>query len=241
MLKATKVERAGNLCLVFAFFHLLILTCSCSSDETTPYSTYAQELVTLHTSASCVADRATTDGGTRLTFSTPLATRWAQTPDSLYRALLAFADDDATAGRYWERTTAAVTPLRADEVLVLTPRSTEEAKEWSGNRDAMSVDALWFAKDGRYINMQISVKSGTTDSGTEKHTIGIVADTVVTAATGLRHYHYRLCHSQNNIPAFYTVTAYLSVPTDSFAAGDTVSIAVPADNGTQERYCRVKP
>lgn len=239
-LASAEIKRLSHIGVLLALLPLLALTYSCTSDDSTPVTAYAEELVTLHTSAACLSDRAVTDGGETLLFSRPLPARWAQTPDSLYRALLAFSDDEATEGRYWERPTATVTPVRADEVLILHPTPREKATEWSGNHDPIGLDATWLSRDGRYLNIRMSVKSGSTDSGTEKHTIGLVSDTVAVSPTGARHYRYRLCHSQNALPQYYTVTAYLSVPTDSLAAGDTITLTAPTYSGTAEST-HIKP
>lgn len=195
----------------------LPLIASCSDDDSSPYTNLTAEICDLHTAASKVADGGVTDSGQTLRFLTPLPVAWATTADSTYRALL-----------YYNKVSEseAVQPLRADRVLVLQPTPADKAKEWSQNRDPLALGTIWLAKDRRYLNMQISVKSGTADESTARHTIGLVADTVTVGDGGQRNFHYRLCHAQNGIPAFYSVEAYLSIPLSDLSSRDTLTLTL---------------
>lgn len=202
---------------ILFLFLLPPLMASCGDDDSSPYPNLTAEICDLHTASPKVADGGVTDNGATLRFRAPLPVEWATTADSTYRALL-----------YYNKVSDAETvePLRADRVLVLLPTPADKAKEWSQSRDPLALGTIWVAKDRRYLNMQISVKSGTAAESTARHTIGLVADTVTTGDGGHRNFHYRLCHSQNGIPAFYSVEAYLSIPLSDLSSRDTLTLTL---------------
>ncbi|MGM9713778.1 MAG: hypothetical protein ACI3Y5_06635 [Prevotella sp.] len=204
---------------------LMAMIASCSDNDSSGVSRLAAEMCDMHTSGRATADYGVTDDDRRLAFTRQLNVSWATTPDSTYRAML-----------YYENTDNAedVTPLYAESVLCLTPRTPEEAKDWSGNNDPLEIATAWYGQNRKYLNIRMDIMSGTPDSETQRHALGLVCDTVFTSPGGKR-FSYRICHSQNGIPEYYTISAYASIPTTSMAEGDTISLVYMSHSGIMRR------
>lgn len=191
----------------------------CSDDKGDyEYATLTAEMADVNSAEAKHIVSALTDDDRRLTFSNTVNASWATTPDSTYRALIYYNKEDGDAVRM----------VSIQQALYLRPRTLKEAEKWSGDHDPLSLEALWLSKNGRYLNMRLGVKTGTPSDDTQRHTIGVVCDTITSDG---HHYHYRLCHAQNNIPAYYTVTTYASIPIADIASGDTISLVVPTWEG----------
>lgn len=207
---------------IVALVAAMAMLVSCSNDDDDyRYAEMTAEICDVYTSSGKTLVYAIADDDSRLNFQTPLVASWAAKTDTLYRALLYYnkVHDDA-----------AVQPLSAERVPVLSPAKASDDKDWMQTMDPLSLDAAWYAKNGRYLNLRLSVKSGNADDDTQKQTIGLVCDTVVTSSAG-KKYCYRLCHAQNDVPTYYTVELFASVPTDDVQSGDTVSLTIPTWGG----------
>lgn len=201
---------------------LMAMIASCSDDDSSGISRLTAEMCDIHTSQRAVADYAVTDNDQRLAFTRPLNVSWATTPDSIYRAMLYYDNTDNG---------GSVTPLYAESVLFLNPRTPQEAKDWKDNNDPLEVATAWYAQNKKYLNIRLDIKSGTPDDQHQRHALGLVCDTVYTSPGGKR-FSYRICHSQNGIPEYYTISAYASIPTASMAEGDTISLVYESHSGT---------
>lgn len=201
---------------------LTVLMSACSDDDSSTVSRLTAEMCDMHTSQRAVADYANTDNDQRLTFMRPLNVSWATTPDSIYRAMLYYDNTDNG---------GSVTPLYAESVLFLKPRTPQEAKDWKDNNDPLEVATAWYAQNRKYLNIRMDIMSGTPDDEHQRHALGLVCDTVIVSPGGRRLY-YRICHSQNGIPEYYTISAYASIPTASVAKGDTISLVYESHSGT---------
>ena len=209
---------------------LLLSLGSCSKDDDTSsdMSQLTAEMCMASTGDTQQIVSAVTDADVKLAFTQPLSASWAQKGDSVYRSLIYYnkVSEPSAAGK--------VKPLRADRVYVLTPKNLADAKKWSGEVDPLGLTSAWFSKNGKYLNLQLAFKNGTSDTSTQSQTIGMVCDTTIVSAKGKRQYCH-LCHNQNGVPTYYTVDVYASVTTDSLAVGDTLTIAFPLWDGTVQK------
>lgn len=207
---------------IVALVAAMAMLVSCSNDDDDyGYAEMTAEICDVYTSSAKTLAYAIADDDSRLNFQTTLAASWATKTDTVYRALL-----------YYNKVhdEAFVQPVAAERVMFLAPVNATEEKEWMDVMDPLSLDAAWYAKNGRYLNLRLSVKSGNTEDDKQKQSLGLVCDTVMTSPQG-RKYCYRLCHAQNDVPTYYTVEVFASVPTDDVGKGDTVSLTVPTWGG----------
>ncbi|MCM1079527.1 MAG: NigD-like N-terminal domain-containing protein [Bacteroidales bacterium] len=202
--------------------------CSTGDDEGDGYK-YPQmvaELCDVHTTEPKELGYAVTDSDERLTFSYTVYAPWATERETRYRALLYYNKVEHSPGFH-----VTVQAINAKRALILTPKTPEEAKEWYGSRDPLSLATAWFAKNGKYLNLCLDIKSGSSGSEDAGHSLGIVCEKT-DRTDGRDTYHYRLCHGQNGVPAYYTVSQYVSIPTEEMRSGDIITLEIPTWEGT---------
>lgn len=209
--------------LIYALI-LLSVIISCSKEDEYRYATLTAELCDAHTSAAGMIDRATTDAGETLTFSPTANASWATTPDSIYRTLIYY-------NKVAERV-KAVTPVGVESVLWLPPHKVKANHEWSSKADPVTLESSWMSANRQYINLRLSVKSGTPEAQKpEAQMFGLACDSIYSSDTGKR-YACRLCHDQGDYPTYYSVPVYASIPIGDVTIGDTIEIAVTTWSGT---------
>ncbi len=178
------------------------------------------ELVELHTATPNKADYAITDRQEQLLFDHPLTCPWANTPDSLYRAML-----------FYNRTPTAVEPLSASRVSVLTP--TEQPKPQAV--DPVKLESAWLSADKRYLNLRLGLMTGQPEQENSKQTLELVRLKTETTPGGQRTAYLQLRHDQGGVPQYYTTHIYVSIPTRSVGAADTIRLSVHTYGGKVER------
>lgn len=212
------------LCLALA---CLCMSCTASDDDGDGYK-YPQlvaELCDVYTTEPKELGYAVTDSDERLTFSYHVYAPWAMEKETCYRALLYYNKVEHSPNVH-----ATTQAISAKPALVLIPKTPEEAKDWYDNRDPLSLATAWFAKNGKHLNLCLDIKSGSTDSEDTRQSLGIVCEETDKAESGDR-YHYRICHAQNNVPAYYTVSQYASIPTADLKSGDIITLEIPTWKG----------
>ena len=184
------------------------MSCTLTDDygDDYEYTGLVAEMCDVHTSEARQLVAATTDTDTRLSFAEPLNVSWAKEQDTDYRALLYYNK---------ENNGNTVRPIRAQQALILTPKTMEDAKDWY---------------HVKYLNLCIDFKSGSADSEDARQTVGIVCEKITASPTGNR-YHYRLCHAQNGVPTYYTVSQYASIPTGEIQSGDVITLDIQTWDG----------
>ena len=185
------------------------------------YSYLTAQLATLHTNAQKAVTEATLDDGTKLQIGNPFTTNWATTPDSTYRALLYYDHNDDTS--------VAVRARSVTEVPVLPVMPV--AANSSVRTDPIGLESAWMSRNGEYLNISLLCKAGSTSGDEAMQTVGMVCDSISTAANGLRTIHLRLYHDQGNVPEYYTVQRYVSVKRRSLYGADSVSLTVNTYKG----------
>lgn len=205
------------------FMALLLLT-ACSGDDGSDMATFCADVCNVNTAAEGVVVSCVLDDDRQLAFTQPLKLNWTTTPDSTYRALL-----------YYNKVEGKneVEPINAIKVFTLVPLDPSKLEDLYNKRDPLEVVAVWFSKNGKHLNLRLKLKSGFMEKP-QPHILGLACDSVCRQNNG-KHYYYSICHSQNGVPADYSVDAYASVPTDSLGKGDVLTLTIPSWKGTVNR------
>lgn len=192
-------------------------------DDDMSLSDLCIELCDLKTSVSKTVVSCVLDDDRTLTFVTPLRVAWATTPDSVYRAQIYYNN---VAGQ------DRVEPVGAASVPCMRVKDAKDSK-WSEYADPVDFVAAWMAKNGKYLNLCLSIKSGSAEDE-RSHRVAVVCDSI--SSTGQhQHHYYRFCHSQDGIPAYYSIERYLSVPISDIPKGDTITMSIPTFDGMNVR------
>lgn len=178
----------------------------------------------IHTSEAKKVDYACTDNGDSLLVRPFYNCEWAATPDSIYRALLYY--DVKTKG------TGEVEAIAIKQVLALRMLQTSKMKEV--HTDPLVFESAWVSPNKKYLNLGLYVKSGKIE-GDDRQTVGMLCDTIYTRDDGRRLFSLRMFHHQNNIPEYYSVRVYASVPLDSINPGDSILLNVNTYEGEVNR------
>jgi hypothetical protein len=116
-------------------------------------------------------------------------------------------------------------------------RMKEDVKEQQ--TDPVVFNSAWMSREGRYINLGLSVKTGVAESVDEKQTIGLMCDEITTDSEGHRHYSLTLLHAQNGVPEYYSAELFLSIASYRLpvkpAKGDTLTITINTYKGKTEK------
>ncbi len=184
------------------FFLIVLLAfvfASCDNEDyetgDSRYSYLKVEFGMLHTSSAQQADYLLTDDGERVTFASPIAAAWANKADTLYRALT-----------YYDASKHTV--FSASQVPVVQPALRDTLKQI--DVDPLTLESVW--RGGGYLNVGFAVKSGVNEEIDTRQTIGLIRDSLVTDRAGHRTLYLTMRHAQNNVPQYYTVRGYLSMP-----------------------------
>lgn len=163
-----------------------------------------------------------TDGGTNYTLEHPQKL-FTNADDTLYRALVYYNTTD----------NVKATIIGMDLVLVSEPfRIT---KDVAMKTDPVDLISSWKSADGQYINFALGLKTGqNTDKDTSSHIIGFgISQVNAIDGTSSHEYVITLYHDQNNVPASYTTTAYMSFPIGkSLSKGDRLTFNIVTFSGT---------
>lgn len=198
---------------------LLLLLASCSKDDVNDdIATLTVEMCDMKTDDRGVIMTCVMDDDRQLALMPHISVSWASKPDSVYRALLYYNKVEGSAG--------VIHPLNVGRVVCLTPRTPADTVV-TAYKDPLTLVSSWYAPNGKYLNMCLAVKTGTA-SDKQAHRLAVVCDSL--SQSGHRRY-YRVCHSQNGIPTYYSVETYSSITVDDVPKGDTVSLAIPTFDG----------
>ena len=88
----------------------------------------------------------------------------------------------------------------------MTLLKVKEAGEIELKSDPVTVNSVWVSKDGRYLNMNIGLKMGTTETENNLHSVGMICQ-----KTEGNTAYYTLYHDQADIPQYYTQNVLLTV------------------------------
>jgi len=179
----------------------------------------------------------TTDDGESLCLTQPYKPQWTEKGDTTYRALIYYNKMQEASGSYKAEL------VMLGRVFVPTAQPQSEFKE-GVKTDPVSLNSVWISGSGRWLNLDLSVKTGTPDEEEAVQTLGLVLDSAVQDADGHTTVTLTLYHDQGTVPEYYSTACYISVPLfrapTVLSAGDTVIINVQTYDGLKTKTCTIK-
>lgn len=190
------------------------------------YSYMRADFVEMHSDAGETVDYVVTDDGQKLVTNPPFTLSWITVPDSVYRALMYY---NLT---YNESGTACAKALSVVRVPVLNIVPLRQ----TGNvpADPVTFESAWLSAGGKYLNMCVVLKSGTSDDNGGVQTVGVVGERTDDLPDGGRCAVLRFMHDQGGVPEYYSVRKYLSIRTSDIDA-DAVRIRINTYSGETEK------
>lgn len=186
-----------------------------------PYSLMQADFVEAHTSALGLMDRVETDESHVYSLAQPQEVKWATTPDSLYRALL-----------YYEKANDSVArTVSISQVPTLHPKQLKPEETLC--TDPVKFESMWISANGKYLNLGLYLKNGSTQGDSLHHTVGMIRESETTDVDGKRTVSLRLYHDQGGVPEYYSSRYYVSVPCKEIDA-DSVVVTINTYNGAVE-------
>ena len=233
---------------------VMVVAVSCSSESYTPgdgaYSLLRCDFAEARTNSDAALSSFVTDEGRSWTVSGAAKVSWMTTPDSVYRAMVYYdvPGDDASVGTDASAGSGSValsTTLRSVvQVYTLTPR--RSYKEGDVKTDPLSLDAVWLSENGKYVNLTLTLKTGTTDGESSLQSIGTLLRGITVNGDGSVSADVVLCHDQADVPQYYSARVYASIPTaaltvsgDGSSVADSVSIEVNTYKGMVTRTVKL--
>lgn len=213
-------------CLLFIAF----LSCTTGGYDSGdgPYSYYSADLAMVHTMDQQIADYMLTDEGDSVHFSPLARLSYADKADSFYRSLV-----------YYNKVSSkASSAFAIKQVPVLCP----SVKADSVGIDPISFEAGWISSDNRWLNLRLSMKTGSLSS-TEyvRQLVGVSLDSAYTYQNGTKEVWLTLRHRQNGVPEYYSTSVYVSIPLSGFSAGSLVNLRMYTYDGIVNRRFLMRP
>ena len=229
----TKMNRNGYrfLVIIILTIQFLIFNSSCTQDAYDKgegkYSLMRADFVEAHANGQRQIDQITTDDGDLILASKPFSTKFAMTPDSVYRCALYYNKVRDEKGQ------TVFEPISIGQINC--PKIIPIAKLKTGMKtDPVNFESAWMSKTGKYINLSFYLKTGTVEDEDAKQTLRIVQDTVMTNPDATRTCYLRLYHDQDGVPEYYSTQVYLSLITSQIPA-DSVRISIQTYKGQVEK------
>lgn len=106
----------------------------------------------------------------------------------------------------------------------MTLLKVKDASEVEMKTDPVTVNSVWVGKDRKYLNLNIGLKMGTTESENNLHSVGMVCTKTEDDIT-----YYTFYHDQADIPQYYTQNVLLTV---DCAKEKIIDLTINTYNGT---------
>ncbi len=100
--------------------------------------------------------------------------------------------------------------------------------------DPVKFESMWISANGKYLNLGLYLKNGSTQGDSLHHTVGMIRESETTDGDGKRTVSLRLYHDQGGVPEYYSSRYYVSVPCKEIDA-DSVVVTINTYNGAVER------
>lgn len=167
-----------------------------------------------------------TDDDERLPLTAACSAQWIERSDTVYRAVL-----------YYNYVNQKAEPLSLSRVSTVSVRPLSQFKD-SVKTDPLGLESAWLSNNGKYLNLSLILKTGAIDKDAEKHTLGMIGDTIMVNDNGLRTYQLRLYHSQGDVPQYYSQRVYFSIPVSGLEA-DSLQLSVNTYDGVVTKGFRL--
>lgn len=179
----------------------------------------------------------TTDDGESLSLTQAYKPQWVEKGDTTYRALIYYNKVQDISGSY----NAELVMLRK----VIVPMAQPQSEFNDGVKtDPVSLNSSWISASQRWLNLDLSVKTGKSDDEDAAQTLGLVLDSATQDADGHTTVTLTLYHDQGSVPEYYSTACYVSVPLFrapvELSAGDTVVINVQTYDGLKSKTYTIK-
>lgn len=209
--------RIGRACVAL-LMATVVASCSTDGYDTGDgrYSYLKADFCKAHVTADMTVDYILTDGGDSVRLAKPTTVGWAPAKDTLWRALA-----------YYDNATKKLFSL--SQVLVARPLAKMSID--SVATDPLTLESAWMG--GGFLNIGFAVKAGATDQMEATQAIGIMVDSIETEGEATRAVTLRLLHAQNNVPQYYTVRNYLSMPLPTAWRGAKMTVVANTYSGEQ--------
>ncbi|MGM9707436.1 MAG: hypothetical protein ACI3YM_07480 [Prevotella sp.] len=234
-------RRHGQMLGAMLSLAALLLPTSCENEAydsgTGALSLTQGDFVEVYTNKECQITNAETDQGQQLTFTQPFAMRWANRPDTTYRAILYYDlldKNNATAAPH----TAQAHPVSIAQVATLTtPIPIAKVKEM--HTDPVRFESAWMSKEGKYLNLGFYLLTADVNDSTRVQQVSIVSEGISTDANGRRTASLRLYHDQGGVPEYYSSKKYISLICTELEC-DSVSISINSYQGETKRVFAIR-
>lgn len=208
------------------FYLLPFFLFSCETDNYEKgegkYSLMQADMAELSVNGQKYATSFLTDDGDNYQLINPYTAKWIETADTTYRTII-----------YYNKVESGQAELKTiSTVVTLQPIEHWRLKEQP--QDPVGFESSWLAKNRRYLNIGLLVKTGRVSDEELPHQIGLAQDTVITHADGRQTVYYRLLHDQNGIPQYYTNRRYVSILMPQ-PLPDTIAFSLKTFDGTVRR------
>lgn len=197
-------------------FSLIVLLAACENDAYDAgdgaLSYMRADFVEARTDASARFVSIVTDDDEHLVVLPSFACKWAERPDTVYRALFYYNKVEALDG------SVCAQPVAASPVLTPKIRNSADVEE-APVADPVTLVSAWRSRNGKYINMELSIKTGNPDDENIKHVLGLLYEGADEKDTGGRRINLLLTHNRMGLPEYYSVTAFVSIPVNDIPGG----------------------
>ena len=196
------------------------------------YSNLRGDFVEAQVGAEKTIVSLTTDDGETLPLSTPYSAKWITRPDTVYRCMLYYNKVREANGQY------VAEPISIGEVPcpIITPLAELETEM---KTDPVKFESAWMSKNGRYLNLNLIVMTGTQDEEVTTQRLSIIQDTILTNPDATRTCYLRLYHDQTGVPEYYSAHTYASIITSQIPA-DSVCLSINTYSGVVEKTFLLK-
>ncbi len=225
-MKSFRVRWAKSVFYLFTFLPFC-LSVSCTQDNYEKgegeYSQMTADFVEAGVGNDKRINYVVTDEGDSLIAYPRFTTKSIETADTVYRAIL-----------YYNRVKNDKGQDAADAIgLSLVPTlipSTLHLPPSTLKTDPVKFESIWLARNKRYVNVSIILKTGQPDTEDARQTITLVADSVQTYTDGRRTLCCKLGHDQGGVPEYYSLQRYFSIPVSRIDA-DTLRLSINTYEG----------
>lgn len=200
--------------LAVVFLALLSCTQDVYEKGEGTYSRMQAEMVLAHANSDKQIDYVVTDEDERLVTAPPFTTSWITTADSTYRGIL-----------YYNKGDKLAEAISFNRVTVLSPRQIKDIKT-----DPVKIETCWVSTNKTYLNLGVRLMVGNTTDTKAKHLVAAHLVGKQTNSDGTKTIHLQFYHDQNDVPSYYSLRTYFSIPLSDITA-DSVSISINTHEG----------
>jgi len=175
-----------------------------------------------YTDADAKVKYVLTDDGDSITFSPSADVISSAKPDTFYRGVLyyhAYTDGSREAYHFSRVGMIGVSEKLPDDSVCYDP---------------MDLESSWKAKNGKYINLGLVFKSADVE-GDSHQKLGLMLDTIRIYPNGRRTAEIKFLHWQNDVPEYYSVKYYFTIPLTIFREalrhGDSIRVSMNTYDG----------